>query len=558
MPQDSARLLAFARTLQAAEGFRALVSATANEIRETLGYQTAWFAILEPDASEVRIIGVDGPVEVDVWEHATLLPLAGDPYMERIAAAVEPQIVEDAQVDPNVNRAIVEALGNRTIVNVPMRLVDAPFGWLGTGTFGDEGVKLPSDDDLAYLVAIASQVVAATARTVMMKQREQALAERLKYERLLADRQRIESLGTLAGGVAHDFNNLLTVIMASASLLRHGEQNSDRADELMIIVEAAERAAELTGRLLTLGRRRPLALRATRMDDVIASVVQMMRRVIPSDISIAVVPGEALPTVLADGSQLEQVLMNLCVNARDAMPQGGRLTIESEHVVLNDGFQEQNPWAKPGRYVLLSVTDTGEGMSRETLGRVFEPFFTTKTEGRGSGLGLAVCMGIIEQHGGMLHAYSELAVGTTFKVYVPVTDRTAIDVNTKPARPATGTERVLVADDEPHVRRVIERVLTRHGYQVQSVEDGAAAVAACRAAEFDLVILDAVMPVLGGRQAFEAIRAERPGLPILFASGYGAEELTTRFLADLEVPLLPKPFDPDTLLRTVRELLDER
>jgi CheY-like chemotaxis protein len=247
----------------------------------------------------------------------------------------------------------------------------------------------------------------------------------------------------------------------------------------------------------------------------------------------------------------------LCLNARDAMPSGGRLTISSELVTLDGAFVAAHPWARHGHYVLLTVTDTGTGMSAATMERIFEPFYTTKGEGRGSGLGLAVCRGITEQHGGLLHVYSELGIGTTFKVYLPIASRgpRTTDAAT-PATSRAGTERVLVADDQAHVLRVVTRILTRAGYRVVGVSDGRAAVEAATREAFDLVMLDAVMPELGGREAFLQIRAARPDVRVLFASGYGAEELTARFLSDTDAPLLRKPFDPDTLLRAVRAVLD--
>jgi CheY-like chemotaxis protein len=375
---------------------------------------------------------------------------------------------------------------------------------------------------------------------------------------MLAERQRLESLGQLAGGIAHDFNNLLSAILGAASLLRSDEDDESRVEDLRLIVDAAERASELTTRLLALGKRQTLRIVPADANQMLRQVLALVRRVIRSDIVIEFVEGDGLPAVLADGSQLEQVFMNLCLNARDAMPDGGRLSIETEEVVINEEFVGVHPWARPGRYVLVTVTDTGTGMTDDVLERAFDPFFTTKEEGKGTGLGLAVSRGIVEQHGGLVHGYSEPDVGTTFRVYLPVADQAAEVVATaiEPAM-STGTERILVADDQGFVREIVDRILSRSGYSVSVVEDGSAAVEHVRAHPVDLVILDAVMPGLGGREAYARIRELQPNLPVLFASGYGADELTTRFLADTEAPLLAKPFDPDGLRRIVRRLLDE-
>ena len=554
---DDTRLLAFAQRLQSAADIGALLCVTTDEIRETLGYQTAWIAVFDLDQRQCRILAAQGASDADIWEHAPVFPIDGDPYVLRLLTATGPEIVRDARTDAGVNRAIVDALGNRTIVSVPMRLLDQPFGMLATGSFGDEGVRVPSAEQLRYLVGLASQLVVASARILLVRQREDAARERAAIARKMQERQKLESLGQLAGGIAHDFNNLLTVIIASTSMLSATEEDAERRDELQLISDAAGRAAELTRRLLALGQRQPLSLVPTEANAILNSVVAMLRRVIPADVQIDLLLGRELPAILAESSQIEQVLINLCLNARDAMPLGGRLTIESEHVTANSAFVEVHPWARPGRYVLLSVTDTGEGIPEAALARVFEPFYTTKEPNRGTGLGLAVCRGITEQHGGFIHAYSEAGMGSTFKVYLPVSERLASSVGAKLVGAVPrGTERVLVADDQPHVRRVIERILRGAGYEVVAVADGRAAVEAATREPFALVILDAVMPLLGGRAAFEQIRAVVPNMRVLFASGYGAEELTARFLSDTEVPVLPKPFDPDTLLRTVRALLD--
>ena len=554
---DDARQLAFARKLQSACDVNALLRVAVAEIQESLGYRTAWIAVFDLDARVCRILAAEGDETADIWERANVLPIDTDPYVSRLVVATGPEVVVDAQIDPNVNRAVVEALGNRTIVNVPMRLLEQPFGVLGTGSFGEEGVHVPTDEELEYLVGLAAQLVVASARILLVRQREDAARERAELQRQLEHRQRLESLGQLAGGVAHDFNNLLTVIMAHASMLGLTEDDPARRDDLKVITEAAERAAELTRRLLALGQRQPLRLAPSDSGAILLSVVGMLRRVIPADITMDLVPGLDLPAILAEPSQIEQVITNLCLNARDAMPGGGRLTLRSETMSLGDAFVDEHPWARAGHYVLVTVSDTGTGMPKEVVDRVFEPFFTTKGEGRGTGLGLAVCRGIVEQHGGLIHAYSEPGVGTTFKVYLPVADGAAIRLDAPVEGDAPGgTERVLVADDQPHVRRVIERILTGAGYSVVGVADGKAAVLVAAREPFHLVILDAVMPELGGRAAYEQICKARPEMRVLFASGYGAEELTARFLADTNVPLIRKPFDPNLLLRTVRAILD--
>ena len=249
--------------------------------------------------------------------------------------------------------------------------------------------------------------------------------------------------------------------------------------------------------------------------------------------------------------------MNVALNARDAMPNGGRLTLETQQVVVNGEYLRAHPWAKPGRYVLLTVADTGCGMPPDVVERVFEPFFTTKPMGEGTGLGLAVSWGVVHRHGGMMHCYSEIGVGTSFKIYLPAGEQTATEVGTKLAGPIPrGTERVLVADDQEHVLAIIMRVLSNAGYRAIGVANGADAVAAAERDAFDLHILDSVMPIMSGREACERIRAARPEARFLFTSGYGGDVLPSSFLEASGFEMVAKPFDPDALLRAVRATLD--
>jgi CheY-like chemotaxis protein len=239
------------------------------------------------------------------------------------------------------------------------------------------------------------------------------------------------------------------------------------------------------------------------------------------------------------------------------MPEGGRLTFETEQVVVNGDYRRAHPWAKPGRYVLLTISDTGVGMPPEVLARMFEPFFTTKPTGQGTGLGLAMAWSIVQQHGGMIQGYSEVGMGTTFKIYLPAAEQSAARVGTKIVGPVPrGHESILVADDAPHVLQLLQRVLEGAGYQVTAVVDGAEAVRAAAVRRFDLYLMDAVMPRMDGREACERIRASQPDARFLFASGYGADALPVASLKDMAVATIAKPLDPDTLLRAVRAALD--
>jgi two-component system cell cycle sensor histidine kinase/response regulator CckA len=306
-----------------------------------------------------------------------------------------------------------------------------------------------------------------------------------------------------------------------------------------------------------LSRTQELNLKSLDMNERLPMLVQLLRRVLPETITVDLIPGARLPPIEGDASQLDQVFMNLCINARDAMPSGGRLTLETEQVVINGAFAAANPWARLGRYVLITVTDTGVGMPRDILERIFEPFFTTKKEQAGTGLGLAVAYGIIRQHGGMLSCYSEVNVGTTFKVYLPVQSRPVEDVGQKLEETvAPGTERILVAEDDPAVRTMVQRILSRAGYQVVTVENGEAACQRAETERFQLVILDVVMPGMTCQAALERLEALLPSARFLLSSGYTAETNVAALLKGAAHELLHKPYDPDRLLRAVRRVLD--
>ena len=557
---SGSRLLAFARELQRAATFQELLEVVRGEALASAGYPHAWlFVSDEEEVREVRLIDYAGSQRERAWEVAPVLKIEGDALLEQIVTSDEPVVVIDARTDPRTNKEIVAQLGNRTIINIPLRLVDKPFGAFGVGTFGDEGVRPPTPEQLEHLVGMASQVSVAASRIRFLDAARRTAQQRMDLERRLLERQKLESLGLLAGGIAHDFNNLLTVIMAGTGLARVGIASDHPAHaELDAVVGAAERARDLTKQLLAMSHSQALEMVPIDLNDRMKQLVSLLRRVLPETISLDLIQGVRLPLVEGDATQLDQVFMNLCINAREAMPEGGKLTIETEHVLLNGAYVAAHPWAVSGRYILVTVTDTGAGMSRDVLERVFEPFYTTKRDRGGTGLGLAVAYGVVRQHGGLLHCYSEVGVGTAFKIYLPVHVRAAGDIGTKISGTAPGgTERVLIAEDDAAVRGATVRVLQSVGYTVVAVENG---VEACRAAAsepFDLVILDLIMPEMSGREALKRVKAELPKAALILSSGYTAEHNVADLLQD-GVVLLEKPYDPEQLLRLARQVLDAR
>lgn len=385
------------------------------------------------------------------------------------------------------------------------------------------------------------------------------VTEQRATEAQLRHAQKMEAIGQLAGGVAHDFNNLLLAILANAELAMAGVSGSSQAAEHLSEIESAgRRAADLTKQLLAFSRGQQFRPVPVDLNQLIQSLMKMVRRLLPENIVIDLIPGHNLACVSADPGQLEQVIVNLCVNARDAMERGGQLTIETENVLVNARYCETHTWARPGRYVLLSVTDTGSGMTAEVRERAFEPFFTTKGPQQGTGLGLSTVYGIVQQHGGMVSIYSELGQGTTFKVYLPADSRLATDVGSKlQPVPPSGQELILLAEDDERVRKAVVQILQRAGYRTIAAADGRDAVRLLREQPepVHLVILDVVMPELGGPETWQLMREVQPNLRAIFTSGYADRRYLKRLPPDANV--LGKPFRAEDLLRHIRKRIDE-
>ncbi len=386
-----------------------------------------------------------------------------------------------------------------------------------------------------------------------------ARREKDRLEEQLRLSQRLEAIGHLAGGVAHDFNNILSVILNNAGFVLEAMPESDpaRADVLEIET-AARRAAELTRQLLAFSRRQILEPQPLSLNATVTAFQGMLGRLLGEDIELALGLAADAGTVLADPGKIEQVIMNLAVNARDAMPQGGRLTLETANVDLDGAYQEQHAAVAAGRYVMLAVSDTGTGMDAETRAHVFEPFFTTKEAGKGTGLGLATVYGIVKQSGGYIWMYSEPGRGTTFKVYLPRID--APPEARRRAAPAVtrGSETVLVVEDEAPVRRMTERMLRAAGYGVLSAASGAEALALDDAtlARVGLLFTDVVMPGMSGRELANRLLARAPRLRVLFTSGYTDDAIVHHGVLDPGTAFIEKPFTAAQLTRKIRSVLD--
>jgi two-component system cell cycle sensor histidine kinase/response regulator CckA len=385
------------------------------------------------------------------------------------------------------------------------------------------------------------------------------VTEEIKLREQLNRSQRLESVGQLAGGLAHDFNNILQAVLGYAMLsLSEVDDSHPLHTNLTEIRQAATRAAGLTRQLLAFSRRQVLKREPIDLSHTIRDLLNMLGRLLGDDIELEYVAGHGLGAVEADLGQLEQVLVNLCVNARDAMPGGGRISIETENVLINTAYVNAHPWSRTGRFVLLSVSDTGQGMSQETLTKAFEPFFTTKAEGRGTGLGLAMVYGIIKQHDGFVHCYSEVGQGTTFKIYLPMTLRKASSVGPKlEGTTRGGNETILIVEDDTAIRTLVERILTRNGYTVHTAENGLEALRLLEGGQrVDLIVSDMVMPKLGGLELYDRLEEHPSRPPFLLTSGYTSRALDPDMASRAHLAMLQKPYGPDDLLKKVRGLLD--
>jgi nitrogen-specific signal transduction histidine kinase len=389
---------------------------------------------------------------------------------------------------------------------------------------------------------------------------KQDVTERKTLEAQLHQASKMEAVGRLAGGVAHDFNNLLTIINGYSQILQEKlRSDTEASGHLREISLAGERAATLTRQLLAFSRRQVLTPQVLDLNAVVSNLDKMLQRLIGEDIKLHTHLDPTLGRVKADPGQIEQVLMNLVVNARDAMPTGGNLTLETSNVELDETYANTHPTVQPGPHVMLAVSDTGVGMTPETKARIFEPFFTTKEQSKGTGLGLATVYGIVKQSGGSIWVYSELGHGTVFKIYLPLVGDypVAKELAKTETDSAAGTETILVVEDEKGVRSLIRLALISAGYKVLEVEDGKSAVAMC--ANYDgpihMLLTDVVMPQMSGPAVAGKVATLRPGIKVLYMSGYTDDAMVHHGVLGQDTPFIQKPFSPTGLRQKIREVL---
>jgi two-component system cell cycle sensor histidine kinase/response regulator CckA len=391
------------------------------------------------------------------------------------------------------------------------------------------------------------------------RRRRIAEEELRKTEEQLRHAQKMEAVGRLAGGVAHDFNNVLSVILSYCELILADPQNTGSLrTDLVEVRTAGLRAAELTKQLLLFSRQQVIEAKVFDLGKVVGGMEKLLRPLLGADVELTILTSREVGRVWADEGQIVQVVMNLAVNARDAMPRGGKLTIETRNVELDEDYARAHHGVTPGQYVMLAATDTGTGMDRATQARIFDPFFTTKEKGKGTGLGLSTVFGTIQQAGGHLWVYSEPGEGTTFKIYLPRTD--APETKKARAAPAVskrGTETILLVEDDEQLRKVTRGILTGLGYTVLDAAAGPEALRLCEKhdGKIHLLVTDVVMPKMSGPQLAEKVVAMRPGIRALFMSGYTDDAIVNHGVLESGVDFLQKPLTPDAVARKIREVL---
>jgi signal transduction histidine kinase len=431
-----------------------------------------------------------------------------------------------------------------------------------SGTLGEErAVDSLKNGATDYVLKERLTRLAPAVRRAMLEVETRAENKRLEGRFIRA--QKMEVIGQLAAGVAHDFNNILAVIMGNNELLRSElGPDSPLREYAEGIWHASERAAGLTQQLLIFGRKQTVQPVVLDLNNVVKDLDKMLRRLIGENIEMTIVPGKQTGRVKADSGHVGQVLMNLVVNARDAMPNGGKLTIATNNVTLDENYTRAHAGAMPGDYVMLGVSDTGTGMTEEVKARLFEAFFTTKPSGKGTGLGLATCQTIVQQSGGHIGVYSEVGRGTTFKVYFPQVDQ-PLDAAAQAIKAGPlprGTETLLVVEDEPSVRHLVTDVLEAQGYNVLRANNGQDALCVARehkGAPIRLVVTDVIMPLMGGKVMAEWLKTTCPGIKVIFTSGYTDATIAHHGMLEAGVEFLSKPYTPATLARKVREVLDQ-
>jgi signal transduction histidine kinase/ActR/RegA family two-component response regulator len=535
-----------------------LLARIAEACGQVLGANSVGFRVFEGDQ---LVVGAEWGDSATVISRRPLK--IGESLMGLVAETGEPLVVNDPANDPRlaaVYQASMRELQYRAWMGVPLKAGDRVIGVLGIRTVRESGFTA---QDMRTAEAFAAQAAVALQNGRLYHETRQAYEELTSTQEQLTQARKMEAIGRLAGGIAHDFNNLLLVMIGRSQLLLRqlGPEDPSRAG-VELIENTAIRAADLTRQLLAFSRKQILQPAVIDLNTIVSGMGEMLRRLIGEDIAFYTALACDLGSTRADRSQIEQIILNLTVNARDAMANGGQLTLETANVELDAAYARSHLDVRPGSYVMLAVSDTGTGMDAATRARIFEPFFTTKGPGRGTGLGLATVYGIVKQSGGHIWVYSEPQHGTTFKIYFPRAAQAAesTDIPLATGSGPKGHETILLVEDETAVRELATDILRAEGYEVLPAADARQAldISAAHAGRIHVLVTDVVMPGTSGRELAEQMLVQRQGIAVVYMSGYTDNAVVQHGVLGRDAVFLQKPFTPDRLTQQVRALLDRK
>lgn len=538
-------------TTTAAVDAQTVLDAACRELTQALDLQMAMASVRVENEERIEIV-IDYPPRENSFL-GRQLSIKDDPLTNQIIATGAPLVLENAHRDQRITyiKSLMEAEGVVTLAFAPLFFEERFVGGL---CLGSDIPQRFGELELDLLERVAAQVAGALARIRLVEDRQ-------RLEEQYFQAQKMEAIGQLTAGIAHDFNNLLTAITGYASLMQH-RLDDDNPNQKTVgkILHAGDRATRLVSQLMAFSRKQVVEPRPVNMNQVIIEMGDMLRRVLGEDITLITELDSNLAWTQIDPAQFDQIIVNMAVNARDAMPNGGRLTIATQNTDLDENFIEGHLGVAAGAYVQLTISDTGRGMSSAVKERIFEPFFTTKERGKGTGLGLATVFGIVKQNEGDIWVYSEEGIGTTFKIYLPQID-VPISAADQPAAPPAdlrGEETILLAEDDDQVRDLAQQVLEMYGYTVLAVDNGqkALATAAEYPGQIDLLVTDVIMPNMNGKDLADHLNQARPSLKVLYMSGYTEDIFAHHNVLDAEVHLLHKPFSAVSLAQAVRHLLN--
>ena len=562
LAQENAIMAEIGRIINSTLNIEEVYERFAEEVLHVIPFDRVSVNTINPDRTSITIAYAFG-IEVDPIPVGTVLPLDA-PFEDRIISkrtSVLIQTEDESELTKSYPNLVPHfRAGLRSMIAVPLISKDQVIGILH---FQSRELSAYTELDLRLAERVGNEIAGAIANAQLLIEWKQAEEGKAALQEQLRQSQKMESIGQLAGGVAHDFNNILTVIHGYSELVINSlEPANPIRDDVKEIKTAAERASALTRQLLAFSRKQVLQPKVIDLNSLVTNMVKMLRRMIGEGIKLNTLLASDLASIKADPGQIEQIMLNLAVNAKDAMPNGGTLTVETANVELDQDYANLHLNVVPGPYVMLSVSDTGVGMTPEVRERVLEPFFTTKEKGKGTGLGLATVYGIVKQSGGNIWIYSEPGQGSTFKIYLPrVEEDTDFLQQVAVAAPSQhGSETILLVEDEKMVRSLALTILKRQGYKVLEAENGDRAFSIAQeqdANSIHLLLTDVVMPGMSGHELSERLKPQCPGMRVIYMSGYTDEAIVEKHgLSAPGIHYLQKPFPPDTLVKKVRSVLD--